>query len=143
MISGSLPVVRLSARAQAGPARGSTAREDAAMITLDQTLYSLERARELMRSAGQLEPNLRHAIANLKDFQKMLDLAREKGSQDPKELERYVAQVLAPQLATIVNALQAGSQTQLEHLQSANEMINGLISSLELVTRGGPDNLLS
>jgi hypothetical protein len=113
------------------------------MITLDQTLYSLERARELMRSAGQLEPNLRHAIANLKDFQKMLDLAREKGSQDPKELERYVAQVLAPQLATIVNALQAGSQTQLEHLQSANEMINGLISSLELVTRGGPDNLLS
>ncbi len=112
------------------------------MITLDQTLYSLERVRELMRSASQLEPNLRHTIANLKDLQTMLGLARQKGAKDPKDFEHYVDQVLGPQLATIINALEAGSGAQLEHLHSANEMVNGLIASLELVTRGGGDSLL-
>jgi hypothetical protein len=112
------------------------------MITLDQTLYSLERVREMMRSASQLEPNLRHTLANLKDLQQMIGLAREKGARDPKEFERYIDQVLGPQLATIINALEAGTEAQIEHLKSANEIVNGLISSLELVTGAGGDSLL-
>lgn len=112
------------------------------MITLDQTLYRLERVRDLTRSAGELEPNLRHAIANLQDLESMLNLARQKSKQDPKEFERYVDQVLAPQLNNIIQALQAGSQTQLEHLDQANEQVNALITSLEVVTGGGDDSLL-
>ncbi len=112
------------------------------MITLDQTLYRLERLREMTRSAAQLEPNLRHAISNLQDLESMLDMAREKGARDPKEFDRYVDQVLGPQLSSIIQALQAGSETQLEHLEQANEQVNALIASLELVTGGGDDSYL-
>jgi multidrug resistance efflux pump len=112
------------------------------MITLDQTLYRLERLRELTRSAAQLEPKLRHAIANLKDLESMLALAREKSTQDPKEFDRYINQVLSPQLKSIIEALETGSQTQLEHLDQANEQVSALISSIELVTGGGDDSLL-
>jgi hypothetical protein len=112
------------------------------MITLDQTLYRLERIRELTRSAAELEPNLRHAITNLKDLESMLGMAREKSAQDPKDFERYVDQVLAPQLENIIQALEAGSQAQLKHLQQADEQVNALIAGLELVTGGGDESLL-
>ena len=112
------------------------------MITLDQTLYRLERIRELTRSAAELEPNLRHAISNLKDLETMLEQARRKSAHDPKEFDRYVEQVLAPQLSTIIQALEAGTGTQLEHLDQANDEVNSLIGGLELVTGGGDDSLL-
>jgi len=112
------------------------------MITLDQTLYRLERLRDLTRSAAQLEPNLRHALSNLKDLESMLAMAREKSLKDPKEFDRYAGQVLAPQLSNIIQALEAGAETQLEHLEQANEQVSALIASLELVTGGGDDSLL-
>jgi soluble cytochrome b562 len=112
------------------------------MITLDQTLYRLERIRELTRSAAQLEPNLRHALANLKDLESMLAQARKKSAEDPKEFDRYAGQVLAPQLSSIIQALEAGAETQLEHLEQANEQVNALIGNLELITGGGDDSLL-
>ncbi|MGA9192600.1 MAG: hypothetical protein WBZ24_12770 [Anaerolineales bacterium] len=112
------------------------------MITLDQTLYRLERLRDLTRSAAQLEPNLRHALSNLKDLESMLAMAREKSLKDPEEFDRYAGQVLAPQLSNIIQALEAGAETQLEHLEQANEQVSALIASLELVTGGGDDSLL-
>jgi chromosome segregation ATPase len=112
------------------------------MITLDQTLYRLERLRDLTRSAAQLEPNLRHALSNLKDLESMLAMAREKSLKNPEEFDRYAGQVLAPQLSNIIQALEAGAETQLEHLEQANEQVSALIASLELVTGGGDDSLL-
>lgn len=112
------------------------------MITLDQTLYRLERLRDLTRSAAQLEPNLRHALSNLKDLESMLAMAREKSLKDPEEFDRYAGQVLAPQLSNIIQALEAGAETQLEHLEQANEQVSALIASLELVTGGGDYFLL-
>lgn len=111
------------------------------MITLDQTLYAIERIRDLLRSANQIEPNLRHTASNLKDLQSMIEMARKKSREDPKEFEAYVDRVLSPQLDSIVQALEAGTETQLKHLQTASDQLNSLIASLQMVTGGMDDSL--
>lgn len=106
------------------------------MITFDQTLYTVERIQESLRTAQTLEVQVRHACDNLRDFENMLRYARKRGFSEAGEVLAYIDRVLIPRLEGIVNALEAGTAEPVRHLNLAAEQAERLIGELQAVTGG-------
>jgi hypothetical protein len=104
------------------------------MITFDQTLESVQRIYEHLKSVSEIEGQLNHVRANLKNLSEMLEYAHQKDFSNTQEALAYIDTVLLPQLEGIMTALESGTQDHLKRLSAANEHTHRLLASLELVT---------
>lgn len=104
------------------------------MITFDQTLESVQRIYEHLKSVGEVEGQLSHVHANLKNLAEMLEYAHQKEFKNADEALSYIDKVLRPQLQGIITALESGTADHLKRLTMANEQTHRLLASLELVT---------
>ncbi len=111
------------------------------MITFDQTLDSVVRIHELLKSQDKIGILIASTSANLSDFRTMLRYTHQKDFQTVDEALRYIDEVLLPQLKGIIDALESGTEEHLQRLGAARDHAERLMVSLEMVTDGGSGDL--
>lgn len=109
------------------------------MITFDQTLDSVERIYEHLKSVAEIESLIGHLGENLDDFSEMLEFAHQREFESPEEALKYIDTVLLPRLQGIIDALESGTKDPLRRLTAATEHTQRLLASLELVTGESAD----
>ncbi len=109
------------------------------MITFDQTLESVQRIFEHLKSVEEVENQLVSVRDNLRDFSEMLVYAHQREFQSAQEALNYIDKVLLPQLQGIITALESGTEPQLKRLVAASDLSRRLVADLELVTGASDD----
>lgn len=109
------------------------------MITFDQTLESVQRIFEHLKSVEEVDNQLDSVRGNLQDFAEMLAYAHKRDFASAEEALAYIDKVLLPQLQGIISALESGTQPQLKRLAAASDLSRRLVANLELVTGGSDD----
>ena len=110
------------------------------MITFDQTLDSVERILEHLKSVAELEGMIEHAKDNLDDFSDMLEYAHKRDFKSTDEALEYIDKILLPRLQGIIDALESGTTDPMRRLTAATEHTQRLVANLELVTDESADN---
>ena len=109
------------------------------MITFDQTLETVQRIYEHLKSVEEIEGQLDHVRVNLRNFSEMLAYAHQKDFASADEALGYIDTVLLPQLHGIMTALESGTEDHLKRLSAATEHTQRLLASLELVAGDSAD----
>lgn len=109
------------------------------MITFDQTLESVQRIFEHLKSVEEVDNQLDAVRGNLQDFAEMLAYAHKRDFASAEEALAYIDKVLLPQLQGIITALESGTQPQLKRLEAASALSRRLVADLELVTGASDD----
>jgi len=110
------------------------------MITFDQTLDSVVRILEHLKSAAELEGMIDHLKDNLDDFSDMLEFAHQREFKSTDEALEYIDKILLPRLQGTIDALESGTTDPMRRLTAATEHTQRLLASLELVTGDSSDN---
>ena len=110
------------------------------MITFDQTLDSVQRILELMKSVEEVDSQIDHTRDNLADLVDMLEYAHEKDFENVEAALDYIDKVLLPRLRGINTALESGTSDPLHRLGAATDHTKRLLANLELVTGSSPDS---
>ena len=110
------------------------------MITFDQTLDSVERILEHLKSVAELENMIDHLADNLNDFSSMLEFAHQRDFKSSDEALEYIDKILLPRLQGIVDALESGTTDPMRRLIAATEHTQRLLANLQLVTGESSDN---
>ena len=110
------------------------------MITFDQTLDSVERILEHLKSVTELDSMIEHVKDNLDDFSDMLGYAHQREFKSADEALEYIDKILLPRLQGIIDALQSGTEDPMRRLTAATEHTQRLVANLELVTGDSADN---
>jgi molecular chaperone GrpE (heat shock protein) len=110
------------------------------MITFDQTLDSVERILEQLKSVAELESMIDHLKDNLNDFSDMLEYAHQREFKSTEEALEYIDKILLPRLQGIIDALESGTADPMRQLTTATEHTQRLLANLELVTGESADN---
>ncbi len=110
------------------------------MITFDQTLDSVERILEHLKSVAELDRMIEHVKDNLDDFSHMLEYAHQREFKSTDEALEYIDKILLPRLQGIVDALESGTTDPMRRLTAATEHTQRLLANLELVTGESADN---
>ncbi len=113
------------------------------MITFDQTLDSVERILEQLKSVAELENMIDHVKENLDDFSDMLEYAHQREFQTTDEALEYIDNILGPRLQGIIDALESGTAGPMRQLTTATEHTQRLLANLELVTGDSADDFTS
>lgn len=109
------------------------------MITFDQTLESVQRIFEHLKSVEEVDNQLESVRGSLEDFAEMLAYAHQREFADVGEALAYIDKVLLPQLNGIMTALDSGTQDPLKRLSAASDLSRRLVANLELVTGASGD----
>lgn len=109
------------------------------MITFDQTLESVQRIFEHLKSVEEVDNQLDSVRGNLQDFAEMLSYAHKRDFASAEEALSYIDKVLLPQLQGIITALESGTGPQLKRLAAASDLSRRLVANLELVTGASDD----
>jgi CRISPR/Cas system CSM-associated protein Csm2 small subunit len=109
------------------------------VITFDQTLESVQRIFEHLKSVEEVDNQLESVRGNLEDFAEMLAYAHQREFTDVEEALSYIDKVLLPQLKGIMTALTSGTQDPLKRLSAASDLSRRLVANLELVTGASGD----
>jgi len=109
------------------------------MITFDQTLDSVERILEHLKSVGELENMIDHLQDNLNDFSGMLEFAHQREFKSTEEALEYIDKILLPRLQGIIDAQESGTTGPMRRLTAAMEHTQRLLANLELVTGDAAD----
>lgn len=109
------------------------------MITFDQTLESVQRIFEHLKSVQEVDNQLDAVRGSLEDFAEMLAYAHQRDFASAEEALNYIDKVLAPQLQGIMTALESGTEDHLKRLATASDVSRRLVASLELVTGAADD----
>lgn len=110
------------------------------MITFDQTLDSVERILEQLKSVAELDSMINHVKENLDDFSDMLEYAHQREFANTEEALEYIDKILLPRLQGIIDALESGTADPMRQLTTATEHTQRLFANLELVTGESADN---
>jgi hypothetical protein len=113
------------------------------MITFDQTLDSVERILEHLKSVAELDSMIEHVKDNLDDFSDMLEYAHKREFKSTDEALEYIDKILLPRLQGIIDALRSGTTDPMRRLTAASEHTQRLLANLELVTGESADNFTS
>lgn len=109
------------------------------MITFDQTLESVQRIFEHLKSVEEVDNQLESVRGNLEDFAEMLAYAHQRDFASVDEALGYIDKVLLPQLHGIMTALESGTEDPLKRLTAASDLSRRLVANLELVTGASDD----
>lgn len=107
------------------------------MISFRETVDSIERLHELLKSVAEMRSGVEHAQDYLADFAGMLRFAHRKEFQSPEEALEYIDKVLLPRLETIREALASQSDPTLERLHQAQDLTQRLLLRLQMLSEGG------
>ncbi len=110
------------------------------MITFDQTLDSVERILEHLKSVAELDNMIDHLQDNLNDFSGMLEFAHQREFKSTEEALEYIDKILLPRLQGIIDALESGTTDPMRRLTAATEHTQRLLANLELVTGDAADD---
>ena len=110
------------------------------MITFDQTLDSVQRILELLKSVDEVDSQIDHTRNNLADLADMLEYAHKKEFGNADEALEYIDKVILPRLQGIITALDTGTGDPLKRLAAATDHTKRLHASLELVTGDSNDS---
>lgn len=109
------------------------------MITFDQTLESVQRIFEHLKSVEEVDNQLDSVRDNLQDFAEMLAYAHQRDFATADDALNYIDKVLVPQLQGIITALESGTGSHLKRLSAASDLSRRLVANLELVTGASDD----
>jgi len=112
------------------------------MITFHETVDSVERVNDLLKSAAEVRSAVRHALDLLGDFTAMLDYSHNKGFKDANEALGYVDKVLVPRVGRIRDALASQTDPHLGRLELAHEAASRLLLRLQMLSEGGGAGVL-
>jgi hypothetical protein len=107
------------------------------MVSLRETVDSVDRLNELLKSSAELRASVRHSLDYLADFKAMLEYAHTKDFKDVAEALEYVDKVLIPRLSRTRDALASGTEPQLKRLEQASELATRLSLRLQMFADGG------
>ena len=110
------------------------------MITFDQTLDSVERIVEHLKSVAELDSIMDHVKDNLDDFSDMLEYAHQREFKSTEEALEYIDKILLPRLQGIIDALESGTADPMRRLTAVTEHTQRLLANLELVTGEAADD---
>ncbi len=112
------------------------------MISLRETVDSVERLNQLLKSSAELRSAVRHSLEYLADYKAMLEYAHSKNFKDVNEALEYIDKVLVPRLSRTRDALASGTDPHLKRVEQASELAARLSLSLRMMSDGGGGNLL-
>jgi hypothetical protein len=117
-------------------------KERGAMISFHETVDSVERVSDLLKSAGEVRSAVSHALDLLGDFTAMLEYSHSKGFKDAKDALDYVDKVLVPRVTRIRDALASQTEPHLGRLELAHESSTRLLLRLQMLSDGGGSGLV-
>lgn len=120
---------------QGGPGRGP-------MISFHETVESLERVNDLLKSAAEVRSAVSHTLELLADFTAMLEYSHTKEFKDTGEALDYVDKVLVPRVSRIRDALASQTEPHLGRLELAHESASRLVLRLQMLSDGGGAGLV-
>lgn len=112
------------------------------MISFRETVDSIERLHELLKSVAEIRSGVEHAQEYLADFGGMLRYAHKKDFRTREEALEYIDKVLLPRLEAISEALASQSDPTLERLEQAHDLTQRLLLRLQMLSDGGGNWLL-
>jgi hypothetical protein len=112
------------------------------MITFHETVDSVERLNEMLKSSAEVRAAVKHALDYMADFSGMLAYAHTKGFKDVGEALEYIDKVLVPRLAGIHDALASHTDPHIKRLEQAQELSNRLLLRLQMLSEDGSGGIL-
>lgn len=107
------------------------------MISFRETVDSVERLNEHLRSCRELSSAIAHTLEYLADFDAMLRYAHQKDFKDAAAALEYIDKVLSPRLSRTRDALASATGPQLKRLEQASELAERLSLQLRSLAEGG------
>ncbi len=107
------------------------------MISLRETVDSVDRLSDLLKSSAELRAAVRHSLDYMADFKAMLEYAHAKEFKDVSEALDYVDKVLVPRLSRTRDALDSGTDPALKRIEQASELATRLSLRLQGLADGG------
>ncbi len=107
------------------------------MISLRETVDSVDRLNELLKSSAELRSAVRHSLDYLTDFKAMLEYAHTKDFKDVAESLEYIDKVLIPRLSRTQDALASATDPHLKRVEQASELATRLAMRLQVLGDGG------
>lgn len=111
------------------------------MISFRETLDSISRLVELLRTASEAETTFRRSVASLTDLQTILDRVRVRSFNTPAEMAEYIERVAIPQLHGIRDTLDVTTAAHFSKMRTAAELASRLELRLQALAEGSVDGL--
>jgi hypothetical protein len=112
------------------------------MLTFPETLDALERVREQLKSAAELEAAVQSVAEDLAEYVTLLRYSHDKEFESADEALKYIDNVLIPQMRGIRDTLGTGTDEPLKKLKAAHEQMERLVLRLQMVINGDVDGLI-